>query len=82
MSVRPALHRAVPACQRGFVPERNFGLNALELGAAGRQLSSFPSESQDIPTLFSLDFGHAFLPLKQDYLMLALASLQLASTFL
>eukprot|EP00959_Pyramimonas_sp_CCMP1952_P239633 5007792-Pyramimonas_sp.AAC.1 len=81
-AVRPILEVAVPSCQRGFIPGRNFGVNVLELDVHARCQSVAPSGSLDYPVLFSLDFGQAFPSLNQDFLMFVLSCLGLPDILL
>ncbi|CAK0807904.1 unnamed protein product [Prorocentrum cordatum] len=62
--------------QRGFIPQRNFGVNILELDTVSRVYSDVPSAESNVPVLVALDYGAAFPSLSQEFMRAVLNEMQ------
>ena len=80
------LTRMLPAfiqkAQTGFVPSRNFGVDALELDTEARITSMQPEARSRSPFLASFDYGQAFPSMSQFWIFLVLGQLNLPGPLL
>ncbi|CAK0905106.1 unnamed protein product, partial [Prorocentrum cordatum] len=64
---------------RGSIPQRNFGVNFLELDTVSRVYSDVPSAESNVP---ALDYGAAFPSLSQEFMYVVLNEMQVPRAFL